>query len=134
MSGKSGFEDIPLGMEMGPLELTIDEKVVGDRIEIGLWQGRDLIEKMGLAPPGLTIANHAKMKFMALPEMKASIWAKSEHEFLKPMKIGGRVTIRGKITEKYVKRGRNYVVAEYETVDENGEVLLRSRETGVYVE
>jgi hypothetical protein len=66
--------------------------------------------------------------------MKASIWAKSEHEFIKPIKIGSKVTIRGKIIEKFEKRGRNYVISEYETVDENGEVLLRSWETGLYVE
>jgi acyl-CoA thioesterase FadM len=74
------------------------------------------------------------MKFTALPDLRASIWAKSEHEFLKPMKVGSKVYIRGKIIEKYVKRDRNYVVADYETVDEDGGVLMRSRETSVYVE
>jgi hypothetical protein len=50
------------------------------------------------------------------------------------MKVGSRIYVRGKIVDKYVKRGRNYVVADYETVDEDGEVLMRSRETSVYVE
>ena len=36
--------------------------------------------------------------------------------------------------EKYTRRGRNYVVTEYETTDESGEVLMRGRETGFYVE
>jgi hypothetical protein len=50
------------------------------------------------------------------------------------MKVGSRVYIRGKVIEKYVKRDRNYVVANYETVDEDGEVLMKSHETSVYVE
>jgi acyl-CoA thioesterase FadM len=74
------------------------------------------------------------MKFAALPEMRVSIWAKSEHQFLRPMKLGSKITIRGRIVDKYTKRGRNYIVSELETVDEAGEVLMRSRETGVYVE
>ena len=134
MSEKSGFEAIPIGMEMGPLEMTLDEETVNQRIGLVQWEGKELVDKLGITPPGISISQHARMKFAALPEMRASIWAKSEHEFLKPMKVGSRIIIRGKVVEKYAKRGRNYVVSEYETVDEAGEVLLRSRETGVYVE
>jgi len=134
MSKIPGFDNIPIGMEMGPFELTLDEETVRQRAALVLWEQKEVIDKLGLAPPGLTIGHHARMKFEALPDMRASIWAKTEHEFLKPMKIGSTVTIRGKVVEKYVKRGRNYVVTDYETVDENGEILMRSRETGVYVE
>ena len=134
MSEKPGFEDIPIGMEMGPLEITLDEDTVNERIKIIRWGNKDLLDKLGIVPPGMLIDQHARMKFTALPDMRASIWAKSEHEFLKPMKLGSKVVIRGKVVEKYVKRGRGYVVSEYETVDETGDVLLRSRETGLYVE
>jgi len=48
--------------------------------------------------------------------------------------VGSKVFIRGKVTDKYIKRGREYLVAELETVDENGQVLLRSHETSVNVE
>jgi len=133
MSEKSGFEAIPIGMEMGPLEMTLDEDTVASRLELIQWENREPVDKYGVTPPGITINQHARIKFMALPELSASIWAKSEHEFLKPMKAGSRIFIRGKVVDKYVKRGRNYVVSECETVDEAGEVLLRSRETSVYV-
>jgi len=133
MSEESGFEAIPIGMEMGPLEMTLDEDTVASRLELIQWENREPVDKYGVTPPGITINQHARIKFMALPELSASIWAKSEHEFLKPMKAGSRIFIRGKVVDKYVKRGRNYVVSECETVDEAGEVLLRSRETSVYV-
>ena len=134
MSEKSGFEAIPIGLEMGPLEMTLDEDSVNERTGLVQWDDREPMDKFGITPPGITINQHARMKFMTLPELRVSIWAKSEHEFLKPMKVGGKIFIRGKVVDKYVRRGRNYVVSEYETVDEAGEVLLRSRETGVYVE
>ena len=134
MGEKSGFEAIPIGLEMGPLEMTLDEETVNERVGLVQWESRELVDKLHVTPPGISISQHARMKFAALPDMSVSIWAKSEHEFLKPMKVGSKIFIRGKVVDKYVKRGRNYVVSEYETVDEAGEVLLRSRETGVYVE
>ncbi len=134
MNDIRNYDDIPIGMEMGPLEITIDDAYLDERMVNIQWENKASLESQRFAPPGITIVNHAKMKFMALPNMKASIWAKSEHEFIKPIKLGSKVKIRGKVIEKFEKRGRNYLISEYETVDENGEVLLRSRETGLYVE
>lgn len=132
-ASQKNYEDIPIGMDLGTFELTLDGKTVKDTIELVQWQPKLLVEK-GFLPPGVTISQHARMNLAALPEMKVSIWAKSEHEFIKPMRLGGKIFIHGTIVDKYVKRGRNYMVADYETVDEAGEVLMRSRETGIYVE
>ena len=132
-SSQENFEAIEIGQDMGTFEMTLDEETVRNRIDLVQWQAGGLVEK-GFVPPGLTISHHARMKFSALPEMRVSIWAKSEQEFLKPMKLGSKLFIRGRIVDKYVKRGRNYLVTELETTDESGEVLLKSRETGVYVE
>ena len=134
MSEKSAFESTSIGADLGTLEVTLDENTVNDRLQLVQWEAIELIDKLRTAPPGVTIHQHPRMKFDKSPTLRAAIWAKSEHEFLKPMKIGTRVTIRGRVVDKYVKRGRNYVVSEYETVDETGEVLMRSRETGIHVE
>lgn len=133
MGSQENYEAIPIGMDLGTFEMTLDKETIKDRTERVQWQSKGLAGK-GFLPPGTTISQHAGMNFAALPEMKASIWTKSEHEFLKPMKLGGKIFIHGRVVDKYVKRGRNYMVAEYETVDEAGEVLMRSRETGIYVE
>ena len=134
MSKKMDFETIPIGLEMGPVELTLDEDTINEKIELHQWADKELMDTYHLVPPGLNIDQHAGMQFAALPDLRVGIWAKSEHEFLKPMKLGEKIFIRGRFVEKYVKRGRDYAVVEFETVDENGEVLMRSRETSVYVE
>jgi acyl dehydratase len=133
MGSQENYEVIPIGMDLGPFEMTLDDETVRGRTELVQWEAKGLAEQ-GLAAPGITISQHARMKFEALPEMKVSIWAKSEQEFLKPMKLGSKIYIRGKVVDKYIKRGRNYMVTDLETVDEAGEVLMRSRETGIYVE
>jgi hypothetical protein len=134
MSEKSGWEALPIGLAMGPLEIVLDDETIKERVGLVQWENPEPLDALGVTPPGITIDNHARMKFMAWPDLRVSIWAKSEHEFLKPLKVGSKVFIRGKVVDKYSKRGRNYVVCDYVTVDESGEVLMKSRETGVYVE
>lgn len=134
MNQESDFEAIPIGLDLGTMEMTLDENTVSARTGLVQWQAGELMDKLGIAPPGISIHQHPRMRFAKFPGLHAAIWAKSEHEFLKPMKLGSKVFIRGKIVDKYVKRGRNYIVSEFETVDETGEVLLRSRETGIHVE
>ncbi|HEX9975925.1 MAG TPA: MaoC family dehydratase [Dehalococcoidales bacterium] len=134
MVEKSLFESISIGLDLGTVAVNLDEKTVQDRVNLVQWQAREVVNKLGFAPPATTIEIHPRMKFEKFPSLKAAIWAKSEHEFIRPMRVGSKVFVRGKVTDKYIKRGRQYVVTEFEAVDENGEVLLRSRETGINVE
>ena len=134
MSEKSDYELIPVGLDLGTLEISLSEDSVNQRAGLVQWEARELMDKRQLAPPGISIAQHARMKYAKFPDLRASIWAKSEHEFIKPMRIGSKIFIRGKIVDKYIKRGRNYVVTELETVDEAGDVLMKSRETSIHVE
>lgn len=134
MEKNSTFDSIMIGSEVGPIEIDLDELTVKERTEQIQWETKEGLEELGAAPPGITISEHARMNFRGGAKLKAAIWARSEHEFIKPFKVGGKISIRGKVVDKYVKRGRNYVVSEYETVDENGELLMRSRETGVIIE
>lgn len=134
MAQQSSFDATYVGMDLGTLELTVDAAAVAARVSAVQWGHPDLLERDCLAPPGTTIELHPRMRFERFPNLRAGIWAKSEHEFFKPLKIGTKVTIRGKVVDKYTKRGRYYVVSEYETTDGSGQLLMRSRETSVNVE
>ena len=94
MGSQENYEAIPIGMDLGTSEITLDEETVKDKTELVQWQMKGLSGK-GFVPPGITISQHARMNFAALPEMKVSIWAKSEHEFLKPMKLGAKIFLHG---------------------------------------
>lgn len=133
MDLRQKFMAIPIGFDLGQREIVIDDAMVNERLSLLQWQAFSIVDQ-GNLPPGATIDQHPKMKFQAMPQLKAAIWAKSEHEFLNPFKIGSKLTIKGKVVRKYEKRGKFHVVCEYETMDETGRVLMRSRETGVHVE
>jgi len=92
------------------------------------------VAELNAAPPGITINEHARMNFRGGAKLKAAIWAKFEHEFIRAFKIGAKVYIRGKGVDKYIKNGRPCLVSEFETMDANGNLLMKSRETGLIVE
>ena len=135
MNEKSAYDSIEIGLEVGPIEVELSEDKVKEYAEAIQWETSEGLVGINAVPPGITIVEHARMNFSGEgAKLKAAIWAKSEHEFIKPIKIGSKVFIRGKVVEKYTKRDRNYAVSEYETVDENGDLLMKSRETGLIIE
>ena len=59
----------------------------------------------------------------------AGLHAKMEFEFLEPIRPGVRVRSRGRVIDKYERRGKPYMVTEYVTEAEDGTVLVRGRFT-----
>ena len=59
----------------------------------------------------------------------AGLHAKMAFEFLEPIRPGARVRSRGRVIDKYERRGKPYMVTEYETFDEHGTVLVRGHFT-----
>jgi acyl dehydratase len=59
----------------------------------------------------------------------AGLHAKMEFEFFEPIRPGMRVRSRGRVIDKYERRGKPYMVTEYVTEDEHGTVLVRGRFT-----
>jgi acyl dehydratase len=59
----------------------------------------------------------------------AGLHARMEFEFLEAIRPGMRVRSRGRVVDKYERRGKPYMVTEYVTEDEQGTVLVRGRFT-----
>ena len=72
----------------------------------------------------------------------AGLHAKMQFEFVEPVRVGMRMRTHGKIIDKYERRGRHYMVTEFETREEGtGTVHTRGQFTqmifpksGVHVE
>jgi hypothetical protein len=55
------------------------------------------------------------------------VHARQETEFINPLPLGKPARITTKIVDKYVKRGKGYIVIESLIVDEDGVEIMRSR-------
>jgi hypothetical protein len=86
----------------------------------------------GLAPPTL-MANQALHLRHSKYIVHAGLHAKMAFEFVEPIRIGMRVRTRGKVIDKYERRGKPYMVTEYVTEDEAGRVLVRGQFTQMII-
>ena len=64
----------------------------------------------------------------------AGLHAKMRFEFLDPVRPGMRVRSRGKVIDKYERRGKRYMVTEFVTEDTSGRPLVRGQFTQMLIE
>ena len=86
----------------------------------------------GTAPPTL-MANQALHLRHSKYIVHAGLHAKMEFNFLEPIRLGMRVRTRGKVIDKYERRGKPYMVTEYVTEDDTGRVLVRGQFTQMII-
>ena len=86
----------------------------------------------GVAPPTL-MANQALHLRHSKYIVHAGLHARMEFNFLEPLRLGMRVRTRGKVIDKYERRGKPYMVTEYVTEDDTGRVLVRGQFTQMII-
>ena len=83
---------------------------------------------MPIAHPSIVTGNYVRLYSSKFPSIGV-VHTGAEHEFRLPVPVNRWLTIKGRIADRYTKRGKEYVVLEHETVDEHGNVIVRSRDT-----
>ena len=86
----------------------------------------------GVAPPTL-MANQALHLRHSKYLVHAGLHARMEFNFVEPIKLGMRVRTRGRVIDKYERRGKPYMVTEYVTEDDAGRVLVRGQFTQMII-
>jgi acyl dehydratase len=81
-----------------------------------------------IAHPTL-LANQALLMRHNKYVVDAGLHAQMQFEFVRPIRVGMRVRTRGKVIDKFEKRGRHYMVSEFVTTEDSGEVLMRGQFT-----
>lgn len=133
MSKAIPFESLVVGAELGPVEHDVSGPTVADYSRD--WEDPNPIYVDGspdfdepIAPPafmaGLTGFRLLGTKY----DTSATIGAQTEHENLGPLKVGQKMTTVGRIADKYIKRGLEYVVIESTSYDGAGKAFRRSRD------
>ena len=130
MSKAIPFESIIIGEALGPIEYPVDEDAVKQYCHDWKDYNPIYLEDSPFGGPVIPPAYRAGLDSFRLLATKydshATVGVKTEHEFINPAKVGKRLITTGKIADKYIKRGLEYVVIEYLTVDEDGVEIRRS--------
>jgi hypothetical protein len=128
------WDDIETGQECEPYEYEITQELVKTYLQaIGIenpWYTEDSPFGGPIAPALISKSDAADPNwwhpFASRPEF---LHARSEFEFIHPVKVGKKVKVKGKWVEKYEKRGRKWAATEALAVDEDGVEIVKSTTT-----
>jgi len=124
------FESVVVGEPLGPIEYLADKGAVEQYCNDWKDYNTIYLEDSPFGGPVVPPAFRAGLDSFRLLATKfdshATVGVKTEHEFINPAKVGRRLITTGKIADKFIKRGIEYVVIEYLTVDEDGTEIRRS--------
>ena len=133
MSTNIPFDEIVVGEELGPWLIDLTEDVVRQYCED--WDDPNALYLTGTADGGPPVAPPAFMAGLASFRLlakkynsRATVGAQTEHQNLKPIRVGETMRSEGRIVEKYIKRGLEYVIVEYTAYNEAGEAIRNSRD------
>ena len=132
MSSDIPFDSIAVREPLGPVENSASENAV--RRYCDDWDDHDpmYLERSIWGGPVVPPAFQAGLTGFRLLSTRynsrATIGAKSEHRSIRPARVGARLITAGMITEKYVRRGLEYVVVESTTHDDDGQEIRWSRD------
>ena len=125
------FEDLPIGEEFAD-EYVLTPDLARDYAEgiadANPWYIEHSPFGGPVANPILIVAQHARL-FKTKYITAGNVHTRHETQFLNPARIGKVIKVYGKLVEKYLKRGREYLVMECRSVDEDGIEICRDRRT-----
>jgi acyl dehydratase len=81
------------------------------------------------SPPSTRRASSATAIFKTRYATAGNVHTRHETQFLNPARIGKMIKVYGTLVDKYLKRGREYLVMECRSVDEDGIEICRDRRT-----
>ena len=139
MSELKTFEEIEIGEEFDPVEYHLTTEMILKQAEAvedyNPWYRQNSPFGNSIALPTVTCRDYLPLLLgWRYAFAGIGILAKHEVELLNPARPDSRITVRGKVADKYVRRGRPYIVIECCSVDENGREITRNKHTVMLVE
>ena len=128
--------DARVGDEYEPKEIIITEEMV----ERNAWANDDYNPwYMEDSPFGGRIASCTFLAYQ-YPELFHAhyyhtggiLLTRQEFEFINPIRIGKKIRVTGRLSDRYPKRGREYFVSEILATDEDGTEIIRMHGTMAY--
>ena len=123
------FEDVQVGVKTQSVEIVLTPELVQ-------WYAHALdspndnwyrySSPLGepIVPPSVMENLGLGLRGVRIIAPGGSVHSKCEVEHKKPVTVGTKIRAEGKVTEKYEKRGKWYLVWEVRITDEGGEEIL----------
>ena len=117
------WESIPVGDGLGSLDYVLTAQMIADY--------RRVVDNPHAAYPTVAARHPANLFYrkyaavMRVPNMG------HDSEYFNPPVAGKRITISGRIADKYIRRGNTYLIVEATAVDEDGRLIEKSRLVGL---
>jgi acyl dehydratase len=126
---KVPFDRIQPGDPIGPFAYELGEELVDRHLRA---TDQEPYPDPRLAPVSLLAADGVALADRFF-DISQSVHAGQRLRVYRVPRIGDRLTVRGEARDKFVKRGRRYVVTDTVTSDAGGEPVARGTTTGVLV-
>lgn len=128
MAEKLNLEDAQIGDPIGPYSYTVTREMAEFAASAEMLAGPRYSAGSAIAPSSLT-DNDYSLAFMVQYSPGEAIHTKADNQYLNPPIIGKELTVTGAIADRFNKRGRDFLVFETTTRDEDGRDIVRSRNT-----
>lgn len=130
------YDAVEVGRELGPLRYRVEPELVRGHLAAvgqsvppflenpaGVGTGRGI-----LIEPGVLVRHYIRLLRTAF-RVEGALHARTEISLCRPAPAAQTLTVTGRVADKYVRRGRSYLVVESTAVDEDGHEICRGRDT-----
>lgn len=117
------WDSIPLGEDLGSLDYVLTEEMLADY--------RRVVDNPHAAYPTVAARHPANLFYRKYREVMRVPNTGQDSEYHNPPVPGKRITISGRIVDKYIRRDKPYLVIEARAVDEDGRLIEVSRLIGL---
>jgi hypothetical protein len=130
---RAQFDDIEIGRVLGEMDWVVTEDMIDTQCAIDAdydvwyslrspWGGRVAPPQISYRPPRWLLSRTYNVR---------GLFYKWEMENVRPIRPGVTLRVVARITEKYVRSEREFIVYEAEATDPDGNVVFRTRRTHV---
>ena len=128
MAEKLNLEDAKVGDAIGPYRYRVTREMAEFAASREMMESSRYSGERSIAPSTLT-DNDYSLAFMVKYNPGEAIHTKAENNYLNPPVIGKELIVTGTIADRFEKRGRDFLVFETTTRDEDGREIVRSKNT-----
>jgi hypothetical protein len=117
------WESIPVGDDLGTLDYVLSDQMVSDY--------RRVVDNPHAAYPTVAARHPANLFYRKYASIMRVPNMGHDSEYFNPPVAGKRITIHGRIADKYIRRGNAYIIVEATATDEDGRLIERSKLVGL---